>query len=92
MFLSELIFALSHVVISFMLSCHRIELLLQGYFQILFNCIEKLLAFFNVKRFVLPATDAARSMWTEKFGFEKISKEQVHKQTLAWVRKNKKNK
>lgn len=51
---------------------------LQGYFQTLFSCIEKLLAFLNVKNFVLPATDEATSIWTEKFGFRKIPKEQVH--------------
>ncbi|KAG8374192.1 hypothetical protein BUALT_Bualt11G0105500 [Buddleja alternifolia] len=49
----------------------------KGYFQILYSCIEKLLAFLNVKRFVLPATDDAKSIWTEKFGFEKIPQEQL---------------
>ena len=51
----------------------------QGYFQLLYSCIEKLLAFLNVKRFVLPATDEAKSIWTEKFGFNKIPEEQVCK-------------
>ncbi|KAI3472018.1 hypothetical protein Pfo_028706 [Paulownia fortunei] len=49
----------------------------KGYFQILYSCIEKLLAFLNVKSFVLPATDEAKSIWTEKFGFEKIPPEQL---------------
>lgn len=51
----------------------------KGYFQILYSCIEKLLAFLNIKSFVLPATDEARSIWTEKFGFNKIPEEQVLK-------------
>ncbi|XP_047961195.1 uncharacterized protein LOC125205993 isoform X1 [Salvia hispanica] len=49
----------------------------KGYFQLLYSCIEKLLAFLNVKRFVLPATDEAKSIWTEKFGFNKIPEEQL---------------
>lgn len=56
---------------------------LQGYFQILYSCIEKLLAFLNVKSFVLPATDEAKSIWTEKFGFRKIPEEQVHELPMA---------
>ncbi|KAL1549377.1 hypothetical protein AAHA92_17491 [Salvia divinorum] len=49
----------------------------KGYFQLLYSCIEKLLAFLNVKRFVLPATDEAKSIWTEKFGFNKIPEERL---------------
>ncbi|PIN21476.1 Histone acetyltransferase [Handroanthus impetiginosus] len=49
----------------------------KGYFQVLYSCIEKLLAFLKVKRLVLPATDEARSIWTEKFGFRKIPQEQL---------------
>ncbi|XAR69673.1 Histone acetyltransferase [Bertholletia excelsa] len=49
----------------------------KGYFQILFSCIMKLLAFLNVKCLVLPAADEAISIWTEKFGFERIPQEQL---------------
>ncbi|KAA8518666.1 hypothetical protein F0562_016140 [Nyssa sinensis] len=49
----------------------------KGYFQILFSCIEKLLAFLNVRGFVLPAADEAESIWTDKFDFVKISPEQL---------------
>ncbi|CAA0830346.1 Acyl-CoA N-acyltransferase with RING/FYVE/PHD-type zinc finger domain [Striga hermonthica] len=49
----------------------------KGYFQILYSCIEKLLAFLNVKSLVLPAADDAKSIWTEKFGFGKIPQEQL---------------
>ncbi|KAL0338527.1 UNVERIFIED_CONTAM: Increased DNA methylation 1 [Sesamum angustifolium] len=49
----------------------------KGYFQVLYSCIEKLLAFLNVKSFVLPATDEAKSIWTEKFGFKRIPQEQL---------------
>ncbi|KAK6140118.1 hypothetical protein DH2020_026116 [Rehmannia glutinosa] len=49
----------------------------KGYFQILYSCIEKLLAFLNVKSLVLPAADEAKSIWTDKFGFEKIPQEQA---------------
>ncbi|XP_073309927.1 uncharacterized protein [Primulina huaijiensis] len=49
----------------------------RGYFQVLYSCIEKLLAFLNVRSFVLPATDEAKSIWTEKFGFKKIPEEQL---------------
>ncbi|KAL6574913.1 hypothetical protein OROMI_012198 [Orobanche minor] len=49
----------------------------KGYFQILYSCIEKLLAFLNVKSLVLPAADDAKSIWTEKFGFEEIPQAQL---------------
>ncbi|XP_073150225.1 uncharacterized protein [Henckelia pumila] len=49
----------------------------RGYFQVLYSCIEKLLAFLNIRSFVLPATDEAKSIWTEKFGFKKIPEEQL---------------
>ncbi|KAK4730869.1 hypothetical protein R3W88_023857 [Solanum pinnatisectum] len=44
----------------------------QGYFQLLLSCIEKLLAFLNVRRFILPSAVEAMSIWTEKFGFKEI--------------------
>ncbi|KAJ9554717.1 hypothetical protein OSB04_009331 [Centaurea solstitialis] len=43
-----------------------------GYFQALFSCIEELLASLNVKILALPAADEAESIWTKKFGFEKM--------------------
>ncbi|CAN4118882.1 unnamed protein product [Withania somnifera] len=49
----------------------------KGYFQLLFSCIEKLLAFLAVKRFVLPAAVEAMSIWTKKFGFEEITPDQL---------------
>ncbi|BBH07730.1 Acyl-CoA N-acyltransferase with RING/FYVE/PHD-type zinc finger domain, partial [Prunus dulcis] len=48
----------------------------KGYFQLLFSCIEKLLAFLSVKSLVLPAAEEAESIWTEKFGFTKIMPDQ----------------
>ncbi|KAI4349071.1 hypothetical protein L6164_009713 [Bauhinia variegata] len=47
----------------------------KGYFQILFNCIERLLAFLKVKNLVLPAAEEAVSIWTDKFGFNQIKPE-----------------
>ncbi|CAI9761540.1 unnamed protein product [Fraxinus pennsylvanica] len=49
----------------------------KGYFQSLFFCIENLLATLNVKSLVLPAADEAESLWKNKFGFEKISDEEL---------------
>uniref|UniRef100_A0A5B7BL46 PHD-type domain-containing protein n=1 Tax=Davidia involucrata TaxID=16924 RepID=A0A5B7BL46_DAVIN len=49
----------------------------KGYFQLLFSCIEKLLAFLNVRSLVLPAADEAESIWTDKFGFEKMPQDQL---------------
>ncbi|CAD5188849.1 unnamed protein product [Musa acuminata subsp. malaccensis] len=51
----------------------------QGYFQSLFSCIERLLGSLNVKHFLLPAADEAESIWTKKFGFTKITLDQLHK-------------
>ncbi|XP_022731997.1 uncharacterized protein LOC111286350 [Durio zibethinus] len=51
----------------------------QGYFQCLFTCLEKLLGFLKVKNLVLPAADEAESIWTKKFGFSKITQEELNK-------------
>ncbi|CAL5050326.1 unnamed protein product [Urochloa decumbens] len=48
-----------------------------GYFQTLFACIERLLASLEVKHFVLPAAEEAESIWTERFGFTKISQDEL---------------
>ncbi|KAL5995185.1 hypothetical protein ACLOJK_025243 [Asimina triloba] len=49
----------------------------QGFFQSLFSCIERLLGFLEVKNLLLPAADEAESIWTKRFGFKKISPEQL---------------
>ncbi|KAJ8899731.1 hypothetical protein K2173_019430 [Erythroxylum novogranatense] len=49
----------------------------KGYFQLLFSCIEKLLSFLNVQSLVLPAAEEAESIWTEKFGFQKVDSDQL---------------
>ncbi|XVE76081.1 hypothetical protein DITRI_Ditri12bG0144300 [Diplodiscus trichospermus] len=51
----------------------------KGCFQLLFSCIEKLLAFLNVKNIVLPAAEEAESIWTDKFGFKKLTPDQLSK-------------
>ncbi|XP_062233952.1 uncharacterized protein LOC133931156 isoform X2 [Phragmites australis] len=48
-----------------------------GYFQALFACIERMLASLKVKHFVLPAAEEAESIWTERFGFTKISHDEL---------------
>ncbi|WCJ34412.1 Acyl-CoA N-acyltransferase with RING/FYVE/PHD-type zinc finger domain [Euphorbia peplus] len=49
----------------------------KGYFQVLFTCIEKLLAFLDVRSIVLPAAEEAESIWTNKFGFQKIKPDEL---------------
>ncbi|CAA7038890.1 unnamed protein product [Microthlaspi erraticum] len=49
----------------------------KGYFQCLFACIQELLGGLNVKHLVLPAADEAKSIWTDKFGFTKMTQEEV---------------
>ncbi|KAE8679392.1 Acyl-CoA N-acyltransferase with RING/FYVE/PHD-type zinc finger domain isoform 4 [Hibiscus syriacus] len=49
----------------------------KGYFQLLFTCIEKLLAFLNVKNILLPAAEEAESIWIDKFGFKKLGLDQL---------------
>ncbi|KAM5584297.1 hypothetical protein ABKV19_003924 [Rosa sericea] len=50
----------------------------QGYFQTLFSCIERLLAFLKVKILLLPAADEAASIWTKKFGFQNLNQSEIH--------------
>ncbi|XP_054803918.1 increased DNA methylation 1-like [Prosopis cineraria] len=49
----------------------------KGYFQMLYSCIEKLLTSLNVKNLVLPATATAESIWIEKFGFTKMTADEL---------------
>ncbi|KAF3784413.1 Increased DNA methylation 1 [Nymphaea thermarum] len=53
----------------------------KGYFQSLFTCIERFLGFLEVKNLVLPAADEAESIWTKRFGFSKMTPEQVSEYT-----------
>ncbi|MFS7990232.1 putative histone acetyltransferase chromatin regulator PHD family [Helianthus anomalus] len=50
----------------------------KGYFQLLFTCIERLLSSLKVQKIVLPAAEEAKSIWTNKFGFETISPDQLN--------------
>ncbi|CAA7399004.1 unnamed protein product [Spirodela intermedia] len=50
----------------------------KGYFQSLFSCIEDLLDSLKVKHLVLPAAEEAEAIWTKKFGFSKISLDQLN--------------
>ncbi|KAI7991110.1 Increased DNA methylation 1, partial [Camellia lanceoleosa] len=47
-----------------------------GYFQVLFSRIENLLGYLKVRTLVLPAGDGAESLWTNRFGFSKISEDE----------------
>ncbi|CAL1404142.1 unnamed protein product [Linum trigynum] len=51
----------------------------QGYFQVLYDCLEKLLGSLNVKNFILPAAEEAESIWINKFGFTKMNQDEVVK-------------
>ncbi|CAM8966293.1 unnamed protein product [Rhodiola kirilowii] len=53
----------------------------KGYFQALFSCIMKLLCSLNVENLVLPAAEEAESIWTNKFGFQKMSDERLQEYT-----------
>uniref|UniRef100_A0A7N0RHM4 PHD-type domain-containing protein n=1 Tax=Kalanchoe fedtschenkoi TaxID=63787 RepID=A0A7N0RHM4_KALFE len=53
----------------------------KGYFQALFSCIMKMLCSLNVENLVLPAAEEAESIWTNKFGFRKMSDERLQKYT-----------
>jgi len=55
----------------------------QGYFQLLFSCIEKLLSSLNVESIVVPAAEEAEPLWMNKFGFRKLAPEQVKTMTLT---------
>ncbi|XP_078427656.1 uncharacterized protein LOC144700125 [Wolffia australiana] len=50
----------------------------QGYFQAQFSCIERMLNSLGVKHLVLPAAEEAESIWTQKFGFSKISVDELN--------------
>ncbi|XP_049400388.1 uncharacterized protein LOC125864429 isoform X3 [Solanum stenotomum] len=47
----------------------------KGYFRALFGSIEILLSSMHVKNLVLPAAEEAKSIWTNKLGFRKMTDE-----------------
>ncbi|GAB4833544.1 hypothetical protein Ancab_031787 [Ancistrocladus abbreviatus] len=49
----------------------------KGYFKTLFTCIERLFAFLKVRTIVLPAAEDALAIWTDKFGFRKMTPDEV---------------
>ncbi|CAN0916507.1 Increased DNA methylation 1 [Linum grandiflorum] len=51
----------------------------QGYFQVLYDRIERLLGSLDVKTFVLPAAEEAESIWMKKFLFSKMTPDEVVK-------------
>ncbi|KAI4340092.1 hypothetical protein MLD38_024962 [Melastoma candidum] len=51
----------------------------KGYFQTLFTRIEGLLHSLNVEKLVLPAAEEAESIWTKRFGFRRMSEENLVK-------------
>ncbi|KZV30763.1 hypothetical protein F511_40713 [Dorcoceras hygrometricum] len=56
----------------------------KGYFQSLFFCIETLLKSLDVKDLVLPAAEEVESLWRERFGFQKLSQEQLDQYTESY--------
>lgn len=50
----------------------------KGYFQCLYTCIERLLGHLDVKNILLPAAEEVTSMWTNRFGFKVIPKEELN--------------
>uniref|UniRef100_A0A1J3DEN4 Chromodomain-helicase-DNA-binding protein 4 n=1 Tax=Noccaea caerulescens TaxID=107243 RepID=A0A1J3DEN4_NOCCA len=51
----------------------------RGYFQGLFACVENLLSSLHVENLLLPAAEEAESIWTKKFGFTKMTEQQLQK-------------
>ncbi|CAN1135322.1 Increased DNA methylation 1 [Linum perenne] len=47
----------------------------KGYFQALFSCVERFLCSLKVESLVLPAAEEAESIWTKRFGFERMTDE-----------------
>ncbi|KAL9678568.1 hypothetical protein QQ045_016414 [Rhodiola kirilowii] len=47
--------------------------------QVLFSCIEKLLACLKVEKMVLPSAETSISIWTKKFGFKEIEEQEFER-------------
>ncbi|KNA09534.1 hypothetical protein SOVF_152620 [Spinacia oleracea] len=56
----------------------------KGYLQTLFSCVEILLSFLKVKTSVLPAAEEAGTIWTDRFGFTKMTVDQVHPEAAPY--------
>ncbi|KAL4592100.1 hypothetical protein LXL04_005084 [Taraxacum kok-saghyz] len=57
----------------------------QGYFQLFFKCFEKLLGYLKIKKMLVPAAENVKSMWVDKFDFEKVTPRQLseYRQTFT---------
>uniref|UniRef100_A0A7N0ZV51 PHD-type domain-containing protein n=1 Tax=Kalanchoe fedtschenkoi TaxID=63787 RepID=A0A7N0ZV51_KALFE len=49
----------------------------KGYFQTLYACLERFFGFVKVQKIVLPAAEGAEAIWNNKFGFTKMSEEEL---------------
>ncbi|KAH7690559.1 Histone acetyltransferase protein [Dioscorea alata] len=49
----------------------------QGFLRLLFNAMERMLAVAKVKHFVIPATTEAESIWINKFGFSRVTTQEL---------------
>lgn len=68
----------SIVVVCLMLLKRDLDLcLLQGHCKALLLSIERLLGVLRVERLALPAADGAEGIWVNKFGFARMSAQQV---------------
>ncbi|KNA19897.1 hypothetical protein SOVF_057360 [Spinacia oleracea] len=50
----------------------------------LFSCVDILLSFLKVKTLVLPAAEEAGTIWTDRFGFTKMTVDQVHPEAAPY--------
>lgn len=51
----------------------------KGYFNIFFNCFERLLSRLDIKKLLIPASEEAKLMWTQKYGFRDVTRVQLMK-------------
>ncbi|KAI3936007.1 hypothetical protein MKW92_038377 [Papaver armeniacum] len=62
----------------------ELPLVATGYFQSLFCCLERLLGFLKVKNLVLPSAGEAESIWTDRFGFQKVGDDKSTRRIIRW--------
>ncbi|PWA37556.1 zinc finger, RING/FYVE/PHD-type, Acyl-CoA N-acyltransferase, Jas TPL-binding domain protein [Artemisia annua] len=49
----------------------------KGYFNIFFNVFESFLSSFDIKKLLIPASEEAKLMWTQKYGFQDVTQKQL---------------
>ncbi|GKA08556.1 hypothetical protein Tco_0687887 [Tanacetum coccineum] len=79
--------AFSSILFRSSLASKENPIYIKGYFNAFFNCFESFLSYLDIKKLLIPASEDAKIMWTTKYGFPDVTREQVEFQGTSLLEK-----